>query len=129
VKRGIVAGAGGAFRLPQQLPWKIGLEMLYTGEPIDAETALRWGLVNRVTSATEVLDTALDLAARISANAPLSVQTSKRLAYQAVDGSLETERDRWSLNAREIEKLMASEDAAEGPRAFAEKRKPVWRAR
>jgi crotonobetainyl-CoA hydratase len=129
VKRGIVAGAGGAFRLPQQVPWKVGLEMIFTGDPIDAETALRYGLVNRVVGADKVLDTALELAGRIAVNAPLSVQTSKRLAYGAVDGTVTDEAARWSLNESETAALMASADAREGPRAFAEKREPVWQSR
>jgi Enoyl-CoA hydratase/carnithine racemase len=86
VTRGIFAGAGGTFRLPQQLPWKIGLELLFTGDPIDAATAQRHGLVNHVVPDEQVLDTALALAQRIAHNAPLSVQASKRLAYGTVDG-------------------------------------------
>jgi crotonobetainyl-CoA hydratase len=126
VRRGIIAGAGGAFRLPQQVPWKVGLEMLFTGDPIDAQSALRYGLVNQVVAAPTVLDAAIALAARIATNAPLSVQSSKRIAYHAVDGRLDA--DWWTVNAREIERVMASEDAREGPRAFAEKRQPVWRS-
>jgi crotonobetainyl-CoA hydratase len=126
VKRGILAGAGGAFRLPQQVPWKVGLEMLLTGDPIDAQSAVRYGLVNRVVPAAAVLDSALELAARIAGNAPLSVQSSKRIAYNAGDGAVDG--DRWAVNAREIARVMASDDAKEGPRAFAEKRQPVWRS-
>jgi len=129
VKRGIFAGAGGTFRLPQQVPWKVGLEMMFTGEPISAEAALRYGLVNRVTAADEVLNSALELAHRIAVNAPLSVQTSKRLAYGAVDGTVTDEVERWSRNQHETTALMASEDAKEGPRAFAERRAPVWQGR
>ncbi|HEU0102401.1 MAG TPA: crotonase/enoyl-CoA hydratase family protein [Mycobacteriales bacterium] len=126
VKRGLFAGAGGAFRLPQQLPWKVGMELLLTGEPIDAATALRYGLVNRVVPDEDALDTALALAEQIAANAPLSVQTSKRLAYGAVDGTVPDDDSRWELNRQLIPALMGSADAQEGPRAFAEKRAPVW---
>lgn len=129
VKRGIFAAAGGAFRLPRQLPWKLGLEMLFTGESISAQTALQHGLINRVVPDTEVLDAALALADMISANAPLSVQTSKRVAYGVVDGVVPEDTDRWVVNERETAALMASEDAKEGPRAFAEKRQPVWQGR
>lgn len=129
VKRGIFAAAGGAFRLPRQLPWKLGLEMLFTGEPISAEAALQHGLVNRVVPDTEMLDAALALADIISDNAPLSVQTSKRVAYGVVDGVVPEDTGRWVVNERETAALMASEDAQEGPRAFAEKRQPVWRGR
>jgi crotonobetainyl-CoA hydratase len=126
VKRGIIAGAGGAFRLPQQVPWKMGLEMLFTGEPIDAQSALRHGLVNHVVAGPAVLDTAMELAARIAANAPLSVQSSKRIAYNTLDGTVDV--DRWTVNSREIDLVMASADAKEGPQAFAEKRQPIWRS-
>ncbi len=129
VTRGIYAGAGGAFRLPQQLPWKLGLEMIFTGEPIDAATALAHGLVNRVVADADVLTAALDLAERIGRNAPLSVQASKRLAYGAVDGTLPDEDARWAANDREGAQLMQSADAKEGPLAFAEKRPPVWQGK
>jgi crotonobetainyl-CoA hydratase len=129
VTRGIFAGAGGTFRLPQQLPWKIGLELLFTGDPIDAAAAQRHGLVNHVVPDEQVLDTALVLAQRIAHNAPLSVQASKRLAYGSVDGRLPGEDDRWAQNNAVTEWLMSSEDAKEGPLAFAEKRAPVWHGR
>jgi crotonobetainyl-CoA hydratase len=129
VTRGIFAAAGGAFRLPQQLPWKIGLELLFTGDPIDAATAQRHGLVNRVVPDEQVLPTAIALAHRIAQNAPLSVQASKQLAYGALDDRLPGEDDRWAQNNAVTEWLMSSEDAKEGPLAFAEKRQPVWQGR
>jgi crotonobetainyl-CoA hydratase len=129
VTRGIFAAAGGAFRLPQQLPWKIGLELLFTGDPIDAATAQRHGLVNRVVPDEQVLPTAIALAQRIAQNAPLSVQASKQLAYGALDDRLPGEDDRWAQNNAVTEWLMSSEDAREGPLAFAEKRQPVWQGR
>jgi crotonobetainyl-CoA hydratase len=129
VTRGIFAAAGGAFRLPQQLPWKIGLELLFTGDPIDAATAQRHGLVNRVVPDEQVLPTAIALAQRIAQNAPLSVQASKQLAYGALDDRLPGEDDRWAQNNAVTEWLMSSEDAKEGPLAFAEKRQPVWQGR
>jgi crotonobetainyl-CoA hydratase len=129
VTRGIFAAAGGAFRLPQQLPWKIGLELLFTGDPIDAATAQRHGLVNRVVPDEQVLPTAIALAQRIAQNAPLSVQASKQLAYGALDDRLPGEDDRWVQNNAVTEWLMSSEDAREGPLAFAEKRLPVWQGR
>jgi E-phenylitaconyl-CoA hydratase len=73
VKRGIIAANGGTQRLPQQLPHAIAMELLLTGDAIDAQTAARWGLVNRVVPADKVMDTALDFARRIAANAPLAV--------------------------------------------------------
>jgi crotonobetainyl-CoA hydratase len=127
VKRGIMAGAGGAFRLPRTLPQKIAMEILLTGEPIDAEAARRWGMVNRLVPLAEVVEAALDLATGIAANAPLSVQASKRVALGIHDRRRPREDALWALTATEARRLMTSSDAAEGPRAFAEKRAPVWR--
>lgn len=130
VRRGIMAAAGGTFRLPRQIPWKIGLEMLYTGEPISARRALELGLINRVVPAGEsVVDAALELAARINANAPLAVQASKRVAYGADSGDLPLDAPWWDTSVRESRDMSRSEDSKEGPRAFAEKRAPIWKGR
>jgi crotonobetainyl-CoA hydratase len=130
VKRGIIAAAGGSFRLARQIPWKIGLEMLYTGEPITAHRALELGLVNRVVpTGGSVLDAALELAERINANAPLSVQASKRVAYGAINGEVPLDDQWWATSSRESRDAMASEDSKEGPLAFSEKRAPVWKGR
>ena len=130
VKRGIIAAAGGSFRLPRQIPWKLGLEMLYTGEPISAQRAYELGLINGVVPAGEsVLDAALALADRINVNAPLSVQASKRVAYQALNGEVPLDVPWWAANHRESRAAMRSVDAKEGPRAFAQKRAPIWKGR
>jgi crotonobetainyl-CoA hydratase len=140
VRRGLIAAAGGLIRLPEQLPRKVAMQMILTGEPIDAETALRWGLVNEVVPDGRVLDAAMDLAEVVAANAPLAVQASKRVAsgrYDGADdsargelpGDLPYERDAWRANDEEIGALMSTEDAIEGPTAFAEKREPVWKAK
>jgi crotonobetainyl-CoA hydratase len=129
VKRGIYAGAGGAFRLPAQIPLKIAMEMLLTGDPITAQRALELGLVNTVVPRAKVLETALELAARLTANAPLSIQASKRIALGITDGHIASEETDWARSWAEGGKLMKSDDAREGPRAFAEKRAPVWKAR
>jgi len=128
VKRGLIAGAGGVFRIIEQLPRKVALELLYTGDPISAAEAARWGLVNRVVPAGTVVESALELAERIAVNAPLSVQASKRVAHGADGRVIDAEEEKWARVAREGEALLASEDAKEGPRAFAEKRLPVWKA-
>lgn len=129
VKRGLVAAAGGAFRLAEQLPRKIAMRVLLTGEPLTAAEAARWGLVNEVVPASDVLRVALELADTVASNAPLAVQASKRIAYGAHDGRLPHEDDRWALTARESSAVFGSADAKEGPRAFAEKRAPVWTGR
>jgi crotonobetainyl-CoA hydratase len=129
VKRGLIAGAGGVFRIIDQMPRKIALELLYTGEPISAADAARWGLVNRVVEDGGALQAALKLAEEITGNAPLSVRASKRIAYGVEDGAIPGEAAGWARTGREFATLLRSEDAKEGPRAFAEKRAPVWKAR
>ncbi|USX45876.1 crotonase/enoyl-CoA hydratase family protein [Dietzia kunjamensis] len=129
VRRGLIAAAGGAFRLPAQLPHRVAMEMMLTGEPITAGRALDLHLINHVVPADRLLDTALELAGTIAANAPLAVQGTKRVALGITDGGRPAEVDQWKVNDTETITVMTSEDAAEGPRAFAEKRAPVWKAR
>jgi crotonobetainyl-CoA hydratase len=129
VSRGIVAAAGGTFRLPRQIPPKIAMEVVLTGEPLSAQRAHELGLVNRVVPAGDVLTEALALAERICANAPLAVQTSKRIARGITDGRVESEDADWARIAAETASLMRSDDAREGMRAFAEKRAPRWTGR
>ncbi len=129
VKRGLVAAAGGVFRIVEQLPRKVAMQLLFTGEPITAAEALAWGLINEVVPDGTVVDAALALAQRITVNAPLAVQASKRVAVGVDDGVITADEAGWTRTAREIGPLMKSEDAKEGPLAFAEKRQPVWKAR
>lgn len=134
VKRGLLAAAGGLFRIVDQLPRKKALELIFTGEPISAAEALRLGLINEVVGEGgegTALDAALRLAERITVNAPLAVRASKRVAV-GVDpdlGTVPTEEPRWDQTATENAALRETDDAKEGPRAFAEKRPPVWTAR
>ncbi|MUL78074.1 crotonase/enoyl-CoA hydratase family protein [Mycobacterium sp. CBMA226] len=129
VKRGLIAGAGGVFRIVDQLPRKVALEMLFTGEPMTSADALRWGLINQVVPDGTVVDAALALAERITSNAPLAVQASKRVAYGADEGIITGDKDGWRRTNREFVTLLQSEDAKEGPLAFAQKRQPVWKAK
>jgi crotonobetainyl-CoA hydratase len=129
VKRGIIAGAGGALRLPEQLPRKVAMRVLLTGETMTAADAERWGLVNEVVPATTLLDRALDLADRVAASAPLAVQASKRIALGITGDQVPAEAEGWARNRSEIEHVVASADALEGITAFAQKRPPVWLGR
>ncbi|APZ98945.1 enoyl-CoA hydratase [Sphingopyxis sp. QXT-31] len=129
VKVGLFAAAGGAFRLAQQLPRKLAMEYMLTGDPIPAARAAEYGLVNHVVSLADLLPTALALAEKIAGNAPLSVQVSKRVALGIQDGRIASDAAYWEHNTIERSALMRSEDAREGPLAFAQKRKPEWKAR
>ncbi|WP_246398899.1 enoyl-CoA hydratase-related protein [Mycobacterium vicinigordonae] len=128
VKRGLIAAAGGVFRIMEQLPRKVAMQLLMTGEPLSAADAHRWGLINEVVKGP-VLDAALELADRVTCNAPLSVQASKRIAYGVDDGVVTGDEPGWDRTVREMKTLIRTEDAREGPLAFAEKREPVWKAR
>ena len=129
VKRGLVAAAGGMFRIVDQLPRKIAMQLLVTGDPITADEAARWGLVNQVVADGTVVEAALALADRITVNAPLAVQASKRVALGVDDGVITPESAAWKRSNREMRAVFSSEDAMEGPLAFAQKRAPVWKAR
>lgn len=130
VRRGLFAAAGGAFRLAAQMPPKLAMELLLTGDAIDAPRALALGLLNAVVPAPALLDHALALTGRIAANAPLAVRASKRIAHSPHrDGDGGAEAAAWRLTKEEQARVFASDDAREGLRAFAEKRPPVWTGR
>lgn len=123
VLRGLVAAAGGMYRLPRVLPPNIALEMITTAIPLGGERAFALGLVNRLVEPGQVLGEALLLARQIAANAPLAVRESLRVARAAY------KHDETILRAitREARALVqASDDYREGPLAFIEKRKPRW---
>lgn len=123
---GLVPGAGGAFRLARQIPLKSALGLLLTGRRFSAAQALHWGLLNEVVPPDE-LDACTDSWAQsIARSAPLAVRAIKEAVMRSVDMPLEqafATRYVWE------EQRMRSEDAVEGPRAFAERREPVWRGR
>ncbi len=124
VKRGIIPGNGGTQRVLQQVPYAIGMEMLMTGEGISADKAERHGLINQVVERDQLMDTAYQYARKIAANAPLAVQAAKELAIRSRDTDLNTGLRIEALINRI---LMATEDAKEGPAAFAEKRAPKFK--
>jgi crotonobetainyl-CoA hydratase len=126
VTRGIVAGAGGLVRLQRQLPFKVAMRAVLTAEPLTAHDALRWGLVNEVVDEKVVVATAIGVAARVAANAPLAVQESKRVMLGVVDGARTDEALAWQLNAEALAVIRGSADAKEGIQAFIEKREPQW---
>jgi enoyl-CoA hydratase/carnithine racemase len=123
VKRGLVAAAGGVLRLPRRLPRNVAMQIALTGEPISAHEAQAFGLVNQVVPAGTAVAAALALAKRIAANAPLAVRTSKYL----LDASAEwPEAEMFARQTPHTDAVRSSGDAAEGARAFVEKRPPVW---
>ena len=124
VKRSLVAGAGGALLLAQRIPRAIALEMLLTGEPIDAARAAEVGLVNRVVDGGKALDTAVELAASIAANGPLALIATKEIATGGGDWA---GAEKWEKANALMAPVFGSQDAQEGARAFAEKRSPVWK--
>lgn len=130
VRLGMLADSGGVLRLPRRLPRAIAVEMLMTGRRMGAAEALRWGLVNQVVAADQLLAAATALARQIEQAAPLPIAALKQVLRatetQTVPDAYRTLRG-GGLPAYRA--MLASDDAKEGPRAFADKRAPVWRGR
>jgi enoyl-CoA hydratase/carnithine racemase len=123
VGRGLVATAGGVLRLPKRIPRAVALEMIMTGLPIAAGRAFQIGLVNQVVPDGAALDRAVEVAQIIAANAPMAVRAAKAVAL----GSVQWRDDEgFALQRRSPDPVRVSSDAAEGARAFVEKRRPVW---
>jgi crotonobetainyl-CoA hydratase len=129
VKRGLFAAGGGLIALPRQLPAKLAMEYALTGEHIAPDVALRWGLVNRVVAGAVLIDTALELAHAVAANAPLAVSASKRVLRRALGPGSAWDGDVRRLQDEEMAALLKTDDVAEGTAAFAAKRAPVWTGR
>ena len=126
IKRGVIASNGGTQRTLAQLPYAIAMEMAITGEPMDAATAARWGLINHIVPQEQLLDAARECADRVAANAPLAVQAAKELAIRSQDMSL---ADGLRMEQAFLRFLDRTEDVQEGKRAFNERRRPDFRGR
>ena len=120
---GLFAAGAGLFRLPGRVGYGTAMEMAITGDPITAEQAADYGLVSRLTEPGDALGEALALAERIARNAPLAVAASKQVV-RATQGA--TEEELWKIQRPHMATVWKSNDAKEGPRAFAEKRPPEW---
>ena len=125
-KRGIIAGAGGPYRLTRQIPFRIALGYMLTGRYFGAEEAYRWGLVNAVVPLKDVMSTAESWAAEIIEGAPLSIRAMRQMAIEGMEMTLEEAYNTVFSGMRDVQ---GSQDSREGLTAFTEKRKPLWTGR
>ncbi|MEX2291559.1 MAG: enoyl-CoA hydratase-related protein [Mycobacteriales bacterium] len=125
-KWAIIPGAGGTQRLPRAVPLGVAVEMILTGDPIDAEAAFAHGLVNRIVPADELMAEALRVARSIASRGPVAVLAAKRAIFTGLDRGLEAGLVE---EQRSLAQCLRTDDAEEGPRAFLEKRPPVYRGR
>jgi enoyl-CoA hydratase len=125
-KRGLFAGGGTTARLPRQLAFPAAMEFLLTAEAFPAQRALELGLINEIVPDEKLIDRAREWAARINANAPMAVQATKESVLRGIGTDL---KEAYRIETELATKVFSSEDAKEGPAAFAEKRPPNWQGR
>jgi enoyl-CoA hydratase len=123
VKRGLFSGGGSSVRLPRQIPYALAMEVLLTGRRFNAQEMLACGFLNRIVAPERLLDEAMAVARLIAENSPTAVQATKRSALEGLRGSLP---EAYAAELRHARRVFAGPDACEGPRAFLEKRAPVW---
>jgi len=126
VKRSLIAGAGGLFRLPAALAQNVAMEMALTGDPISAQRAFDLGLVNKLSEPGNVVKAAEDLADQISVNAPIAVRESRKVVLESHGVP---DEEGWQITRDHFRTVVKTEDFKEGPLAFVEKREPVWKGR
>ena len=126
VKRNLIAGAGGLFRLPRAIGQAVAMEVILTGEPLSAERAFQLGLVNRLVEPGTAVQEAIVLAEKIATSAPLAVAASRRVVLASAYATDEELKD---LTNKEFAPILQSEDTKEGLMAFIEKRAPQWKGR
>lgn len=124
VRWGVVPAGGTHIRLPQQIPWAVAMELLLTANNIDAKRAYDIGLINKIVPADKLMEEAMAWAEKICQNGPLAVRTAKEIAVRALNNE-----PKFVLEKTMSARVFQSEDAKEGPRAFAEKRKPNYTGR
>lgn len=124
VRWGVVPGGGTHVRLPQQVPWALAMQLLLTGEHIDSGQAAQHGLVTEVVPSARLRERAMEIAHGLARNAPVAVRTAKEIAVRALGNE-----PRFALELTLNERVLRTEDAVEGPRAFTEKRTPNYRNR
>lgn len=126
VRRGLIASGGSLVRMARQIPWAHAAELLLLGEPVSAQQAFSMGLVNRVVAPDQVMPTALDLAQRMSLGAPVALEKTKEVMIRSSGRPLE---EAFAIETQCTKENAATDDAKEGPRAFVEKRPPVFSGR
>ncbi|MSO79929.1 MAG: carnitinyl-CoA dehydratase, partial [Acidimicrobiia bacterium] len=125
-KRGLFAGGGTTVRLPRQVPFPQAMEFLLCADLIPADRAYDMGFLNAIVPREELLDKAYEFARRITANAPLAVRATKQAVWEGLGMSL---KDAYKNESKISSYVFQTEDAKEGPKAFAEKRPPIWQGK